>query len=631
MASCIFRPRGGTVYRAPSGVRLPTGKSYRIGLWGLVLTLCTTCTLTIRPLTHDSAYYAPPAPDNTLAGIGPNQPYITASCDRTLDPGANIQDAIDAVRDKSTPYVLCLNPGYYIGGMNGDTGFELNRDFGDTIVEPEVGSDWWNRTDDGPYYGTIVIKNRHNFTLRGLVNDGQRATILGLPNDEIYPPETAAPVDHHPNDKAILIKILNGDNIVVENLTIDGFHYPDFPDMGRKVSVLNRLVWLQNTTNSRVVGNIVKNGGGECIRLRTNSHDNEIAYNTIYGCGYYQFKIQPLPRLWKNGEGIYIGVDPYQIRASQINKQGYWGADWETGTDGSHNNLIHHNDIHPGAQEDLDPPPANLLRDGVSPSDGYGNECIDIKEDYDEIGRLVMLPDVAEPQLVNNVIRDNRCQGQYDEDSGALDARGSNNLFVHNMVTGTVRGAALRLGGGEEKPFLVEPLLSDPVRGCTGEIVATRKWQAYNNRIRKNIFASYYNDSSDFNGRGGYLASDCDDEVSCLAPEQPEFVTLNCEEQKILSVIKTFAVSGAPMEVQAAGSGVCGNVASAELANGEMGIGEWARQWGMRLYKGELRPVEFARVPEAAVNLPVCGADGLNGADEDAAGPRGCVGAGCLS
>ncbi|HRW09647.1 MAG TPA: right-handed parallel beta-helix repeat-containing protein [Caldilineaceae bacterium] len=593
----------------------------------LVLLLCTACTLTIQPPTPGTTLYAPPAPDDTLAGIGPDQPYTAAPCDRTLDPGANIQDAIDAVRDKTAPYVLCLNPGYYIGGMNGDTTFDPNRDFGDTVAEPTAGGDWWNQTDDGPYYGNIVIKNRQNFTLRGLIRDGPRATILGLPNDEIYPPEDAPPVEQHPNDKGILIKIVNGHNIVLENLAIDGFHYPDFPAMSRKVSVLNRLVWLQNTTDSRIVNNIIQNGGGECVRLRTNSHDNEIAYNTIHGCGYYQFKVQPLQRLWKNGEGIYIGVDPYQIRASQINKQAYWGEAWDVGTDGSRNNLIHHNDIYPGAQENLNPPPLNPLRAGVSAVDGYGNECIDIKEDTDDIGRAVTLPGVPKPQLINNVIRDNRCQGQYDEDSGALDARGSNNLFAHNIVTGTVRGAAMRLGGGEPKPFLVEPLLADPVRACTGAIVEERKWQAYNNRIRKNIFAGYYNDTSDFNGRGGYLASDCDDEVLCPAPGQPEFVTRNCTEQKILSVVKTFAVEGAPMETQAAGSGVCGNVVGDE--GDGLDAGGWTQQWGKRLYKGELRPVDFARVPEAAVNLPVCQADGLNGADEEAAGPRGCVGAGC--
>lgn len=601
-------------------------------LCGIGFFLCTACTLTIQPPTHGSTLYAPPAPDDTLAGIGPNQSYTTAPCNRTLDPGANIQDAIDAVRDKTAPYVLCLNPGDYIGGMNGDTTFDPNRDFGDTVVGPDAGGDWWNRNDDGPYYGNIVIKNRRNFTLRGLLEAGQRAIILGLPNDEIYPPEDAPPVEQHPNDKATLIKIVNGDNIVLENLTIDGFHYPDFPDMGRKLSVLNRLVWLQNTTNARIVNNIIQNGGGECVRLRSNSHDNEIAYNTIHGCGYYQFKIQSLQRLWKNGEGIYVGVDPYQIRANQINKQAYWGEQWEIGTDGSRNNLIHHNDIFPGAQEALIPPPINPLREGVSPSDGYGNECIDIKEDYDEIGRLATLPDVVEPQLINNVIRDNRCQGQFDEDSGALDARGSNNLFEHNIVTGTVRGAAMRLGGGEPKPFLVEPLLSDPVRACTGEIVETRKWQAYNNRIRKNVFASYYNDTSDFNGRGGYLASDCDDEVICRAPGQPEFVSLNCGEQKILSVVKTFAVEGAPMEGQAIGSGVCGNVAG-EVTGDSEGEGilasDWVGQWGMRLYKGELRPVDFSRTLEAAVNLPACVADELNGADNDPPGPRGCVGAAC--
>ena len=46
------------------------------------------------------------AQGETLADIGPDQPRSAAPCDQTLDPGANIQDAIDAVRDKESAYVL---------------------------------------------------------------------------------------------------------------------------------------------------------------------------------------------------------------------------------------------------------------------------------------------------------------------------------------------------------------------------------------------------------------------------------------------------------------------------------------------------------------------------------------------
>ncbi|MBX3010969.1 MAG: right-handed parallel beta-helix repeat-containing protein [Caldilineaceae bacterium] len=560
------------------------------------------------------------AQSETLAEIGPSSPRSTADCDRTLDPGDKIQAAIDAVRDKETPYVLCLRPGYYRGGMDGDTTVDLAHDFGDTVVAATAAGDWWNQTDDGPYYGNIVIKNRRNFTLRGLIEHGQRAVILGLPNDEQYPPEHVLPPEQHANDKGILIKVVNGDNITLEHLTIDGFYYPAFPDMTPKVAVLNRLIWFQRTTNSRIIGNIVKNAGGECIRIRTASHDNEVAYNTVQGCGYYQFKIQPLARLHKNGEGIYIGTDPYQIRANQINKQAYWGADWDAMTDGSHNNLIHHNDIFPGAQADLNPPPNNPLRAGVAAGDGYGNECIDIKEDVDTIGRLVRLPGVTKPQLINNVIRDNRCQGQFDEDSAALGARGSNNLFEHNHVLGTVRGAALRLGGGEPKPILVAPLLADPVKACTGTIVEATKWQAYHNRIRKNIFESYYNDNTDFNGRGGYLGADCDDEVVCSASGEATLVAQNCGEQKILYVIKTFDLADHPLEAQAPGAGVCGNGVA---ATGDT-------NWGQRLYRGQWQPVLFSRIPEAAVNLPTCHRDANNPADLDPPGIRGdCVGALC--
>ncbi|MCB0099454.1 MAG: hypothetical protein KDE46_27160, partial [Caldilineaceae bacterium] len=206
-------------------------KLFSHGLFSMAL-LLIGCTASF-PLSSDASRASAPTaampqavPDeDSLAGIGPNQPLTAAECSATLTPGANIQDAIDAVRDHTTPYVLCLRPGIYVGGMNGDTTYEPNRDLGDTEIGPETGGDWWNRNDDGPYYGNIVIKNRQNFTLRGLAENGERAQILAIPNDEIYPPEEAAAQDQHPNDKAILIKIVNGDNITLENLTIDGFYY----------------------------------------------------------------------------------------------------------------------------------------------------------------------------------------------------------------------------------------------------------------------------------------------------------------------------------------------------------------------------------------------------------------------
>jgi parallel beta-helix repeat protein len=561
-----------------------------------------------------------PLPEDTLESIGPNRPLSKAPCTKTLNPGDKIQAAIDAVRDKTTPYVLCLNPGFYIGGKNGDTTFEPNHDFGDMVVGSDAGSDWWNKNDDGPYYGTIVLKNRKNFTLRGLVKDGQRATILGIPNDMVYPPETGAPQDQYPNDKALLLKIVNGDNIILENLTIDGFSYPDFPDLSRKIAVLNRLIWLQNTTNSRVIYNIIQHAGGECIRLKAGSTDNEIAYNTIASCGYYQFKVQPIARLRKNGEGIYVGTDPYQINANQINKSTYFGIDHAKQVDGTKNNLIHHNDIFPGSQQAITPPPQNPLLPGVKPTDGYGNECIDIKEDVDNIGRMVKVPGVAVPQLINNVVRDNLCQGQFDEDSGALDARSSNNLFEHNQIQGTVRGAALRLGGGDPKPIQVDPAPSDPVKGCFGTIVATKKWYSFNNRLRKNVIESYFNDFSDFNNRGGYAKSDCTEVVDCSDPANPVVVPQSCSEQKTLYVVKTFALADVKPENQATGSGICGNVADPQ----------GALDWGTRLYKGKQQSVQFSRLPAAAQNLPMCEADANNYVDSTAPGIRGgCVGAIC--
>ena len=562
-----------------------------------------------------------------VSSIGIQQQVYAADppCTRTINPGSNIQDAIDQAVDYTGTYVLCLNPGNYRGGKNNTdaTLLESNHNFGSSLPVPSGNTDTWNYSATGPYYGNIVIRNKSNFELRGLTDSqGNRAVILGIRNDEIYPAESVPPADHSPNDKAILIKVVNGDNIILSNLTIDGFYYPNANDKTIKLAVLNRLIWFQNTKNSKIHHNLIMHAGGECIRIKTSSINNEIYHNTIRGCGYYQFKVQKLDRLRKNGEGVYIGTDPYQIRVNQINKQAYYGTTYAGMTDKSRNNLVYNNDIYPGYDLDLNPPPTNPLASGISASAKFGDECVDIKEDFDEIGQMVTFPGVSTPQLVNNIIRDNKCQGQYDEDSGGLDARGSNNIFERNWVTGVIRGSALLLGGGDPKPITTNPQLSDPDKGCNvpaPTVVATRKWQAYNNRIRKNIFESYYNDTSDFNGRGGYQDSDCDTQVDCSDPTNPQFIDANCEWQKITHVVKTFNVSGYDPEVQASGTGVCGNVAN--LAG--------STDWGTKLYNNKQTAVAFTRVPSDAVNLTTCSADSNNPADTDPPGPRGCVGYEC--
>ena len=59
----------------------------------------------------------------------------------------------------------------------------------------------------------------------------------------------------------------------------------------------------------------------------------------------------------------------------------------------------------------------------------YGNECVDIKEGS-----------------TNNLIENNVCEQQRDEDSGCFASRGSGNTFRYNEIADCA-GAGIRVGG----------------------------------------------------------------------------------------------------------------------------------------------------------------------------------------
>lgn len=59
----------------------------------------------------------------------------------------------------------------------------------------------------------------------------------------------------------------------------------------------------------------------------------------------------------------------------------------------------------------------------------YGNECVDCKE-----GSTL------------NLIENNVCEQQFDENSGCFGSRGSGNTFRYNKITGCL-GAGVRVGG----------------------------------------------------------------------------------------------------------------------------------------------------------------------------------------
>lgn len=189
---------------------------------------------------------------------------------------------------------------------------------------------------------------------------------------------------------------INHDYIVLEGFTVDGH----FGEKERLKDYRKKLIYAQGNesragvTGLKILGMTIKNSAGECIRLRYFAQGNEIAGNTIENCGIEDFRFDGGG---KNGEGIYIGTAPEQIGD---------GKNPTEDPDGSSGNWIHNNNI-----------------------DTQGNECVDIKE-----------------SSWGNIVENNKCTGQKDEDAAGMSSRGRNNIFRYNEIFGNT-GAGVRLGG----------------------------------------------------------------------------------------------------------------------------------------------------------------------------------------
>lgn len=217
----------------------------------------------------------------------------------------------------------------------------------------------------------------------------------GLPNAPITITGPADAVLRGAGTSSRIFQIFH-DYHTLDGFTIDGLH----GDPNSMSGYRDKLLYVQGTevrdgpTGIRVLNMTFRNAGGECLRLRYFVTDSEIAYNTFYRCGVYDFVFNDGG---KNGEAIYVGTSSNQ-----------WG-DGKNPTadpDETTNNWIHHNFM-----------------------DTQGNECVDIKEG-----------------AYNNIVEYNECTGQLDPNSAGLDSRGDANVFRYNVVYGNV-GGGVRLGG----------------------------------------------------------------------------------------------------------------------------------------------------------------------------------------
>lgn len=242
---------------------------------------------------------------------------------------------------------------------------------------------------------------------------------------------------------------INHDHITLDNFTVDGLH----GDAKKQSGYRDKLIYAQGkekeagVTGLKITRMDIKNGGGECIRLRYFAQENEISQNTIKHCGIHDFVFDAGG---KNGEAIYIGTAPEQRKD---------GKNPTSDNDKSDRNWIHDNEI-----------------------DTRGNECVDIKEGSSE-----------------NIVENNSCTGQKDKESAGLDSRGNRNVFRNNEIFGNL-GAGVRLGGDEKDDGIENDVYSNTIRdNRNGGIKVMRKPQGKicSNDMTRNSGGNFTGDHAD--------------------------------------------------------------------------------------------------------------------------------------
>lgn len=231
----------------------------------------------------------------------------------------------------------------------------------------------------GEYFQDVVTK-KDGLQEKPIIIKGQKSSIIkGSGNPRIFE--------------------VNHSYITLDGFTIDG-HFKNSSEIS---SYRDKLIYVTGKIPGKALVHLkifnmdIKNAGGECVRLRYLIQESEIAYNSILTCGVGDFEFNDGG---KNGEGIYIGTAPEQLKDKK---------NPTSEVDHSNNNHIHNNYFNT-----------------------QGNECVDIKEGSSF-----------------NIVEYNKCTGQKDPNSGGLDSRGDDNIFRYNEIYDNI-GAGVRLGGDED-------------------------------------------------------------------------------------------------------------------------------------------------------------------------------------
>jgi hypothetical protein len=222
--------------------------------------------------------------------------------------------------------------------------------------------------------------------------------------------------------------------ILHDHTTLEGFD----------LSGADILVWVQQASGVRLLGNRLHDAGGECVRLKYFATDNEVAGNDIGPCGLQGFDLGDDR---KNGEGVYIGTAPEQL-----------GRNPSDDADRSDGNHVHDNVISVPA------------------------ECVDVKE----FARA-------------NVVEDNRCTGSRDPDGAGFSSRGEGTVFRNNVSSGHV-GAGIRLGGDGEADGVGSVVIGNELSGNEGyglKVMRTPQGTICGNRVEDNGGGAANDDAPD--------------------------------------------------------------------------------------------------------------------------------------
>ncbi|KKP68636.1 MAG: Secreted protein [Candidatus Moranbacteria bacterium GW2011_GWE1_35_17] len=328
-------------------------------------------------------YYFFSAKNNTPVQAVSGEPAfgeMTVVEDKPLEYQAISEESVRKEATDATPDVVAVN--YYVSPSGSDSADGLSEVKAFKSIQKAIDLAQSGETINltkGTYLQDFVSKRNGNIDAPIIIKGTAESIVKG-------------------GGKGRVIEI-NHDHIVLDGFTVDGFF-----DSAKKVeSYRDKLIYAlgkekkDGVTGFKIKNMNIKNAGGECIRLRYFATKNEIVNNVITNCGVVDFKFDGGG---KNGEGIYIGTAPEQLKD---------GKNPTTDPDQSNENWIHDNVI-----------------------DTQGNECVDIKESSS-----------------GNIVERNKCTGQKDTESAGLDARGNGNIFRNNQIFGCL-GAGVRLGGDEK-------------------------------------------------------------------------------------------------------------------------------------------------------------------------------------